>query len=329
MNKFIKLFLILTTLLIIFVSCSGESTTPTDNPTTDNPTIKSQSISKKLKLNISDATNLYIGKSTSSSSRSARAASNDTEKKLFKITEDGYVQEITYTYEVTTITEYEIPYEVEIFDEEGNVIGTTTETKKETTTEVTTETATDIQVPSDLVSLNSKYLIVCFDSDNYLVNKDDGYCYKYTNDIPTNFNNNSYCGENLVSDKDGNIYFLSNNSVKKLNISNQCPQIQNRLGIENVINHASYDGIKGISRLLYDRAIQYAKDNGYSGIISGRNLKYPEATLKVLENYLSKKVIGNDGRYYYNNERKLEQPVYLLDTQSSYKRGGKLKYYNK
>ena len=103
----------------------------------------------------------------------------------------------------------------------------------------------------------------------------------------------------------------------------------NGLGIENVINHASYDGVKGISRLLYDRAIQYAKDNGYSGIISGRNLKYPEATLKVLENYLSKKVIGNDGRYYYNNERKLEQPVYLLDTQSSYKQGGKLKYYNK
>ena len=73
------------------------------------------------------------------------------------------------------------------------------------------------------------------------------------------------------------------------------------LGIENVINHASYDGVKGISRLLYDRAIQYAKDNGYSGIISGRNLKYPEATLRVLENYPSKKVIGNDGRYYYNN----------------------------
>lgn len=103
----------------------------------------------------------------------------------------------------------------------------------------------------------------------------------------------------------------------------------NGLRIEDVHNRAAYDGIKGISRLLYDRAIQYAKDNGYSGIISGRNLKYPEATLKVLEDYLSKKVIGNDGRYKYNNETKFEQPVYLLDTQSSYKQGGKLKYYNK
>lgn len=98
----------------------------------------------------------------------------------------------------------------------------------------------------------------------------------------------------------------------------------NGLGIEDVHNNAAYDGVKGISRLLYDRAIQYAKDNGYSGIISGRNLKYPEATLKVLKNYLSKKVIGNDGVYHYKNEPQVEQPVYLLDTQSSYKEGGKL-----
>lgn len=229
MNKFIKLFLIFTSLLLIFISCSNGTNSPitlpadnptTDNPTTDNPTIKSQSVSKKLKLNITDATNLYIGKSNSTSSRSARAASNDTEKKLFKITEDGFVQEITYTYEITTVTEYEVPYEEEVYDEEGNVTGTVTKTKIETKTEVTTETTTDIQVPSSLVSLDSKYLIVCFDSDNYLVNKENGYCYKYTNDLPTNFETNSYHGENLVSDKEGNIYFLSNNSVKKLNISN-------------------------------------------------------------------------------------------------------------
>lgn len=101
------------------------------------------------------------------------------------------------------------------------------------------------------------------------------------------------------------------------------------LGIEDVHNRAAYNGVKGVSRLLYDRAIQYAKDNGYSGIISGRNLKYPEATLKVLKNYLSKKVIGNDGIYHYNNGLEVKQPVYLLDAQSSYKEGGKLKYYNK
>ena len=180
--------LLYTTLIFIFVlvSCSNGNETKTNS-----------NVSKRLMLNITDATNLYIGKSSLTSNRAVSSReSNNNVNKLFKITESGYVQEITYSYEVVEK------------DDEGNILKTST------------ETATDIQVPSDLVSLNSKYLIVCFDSDNYLVNKDDGYCYKYTNDIPKNFNNNSYCGENLVSDKDGNIYFLSNNSVKKLNISN-------------------------------------------------------------------------------------------------------------
>ena len=180
--------LLYTTLIFIFVlvSCSNGNETKTNS-----------NVSKRLMLNITDATNLYIGKSSLTQNRAVSSReSNNNVNKLFKITESGYVQEITYSYEVVEK------------DDEGNILKTST------------ETATDIQVPSDLVSLNSKYLIVCFDSDNYLVNKDDGYCYKYTNDIPKNFNNNSYCGENLVSDKDGNIYFLSNNSVKKLNISN-------------------------------------------------------------------------------------------------------------
>ena len=230
MNKFIKLFLILTTLLIIFVSCSGESTTPTDNPTTDNPTIKSQSISKKLKLNISDATNLYIGKSTSSS-RSARVASNDTEKKLFKITEDGYVQEIIYSYEVTTVTEYEIPYEVEIFDEEGNVIGTTTETKIETKTEVTTETATETFTPSSFFNINNNYLFVCFKSDSYLVRKTDGSAFSVPKEIGLPDKNGfDFLNANPIRfDDNNNIYYLYDHKIIKINLN----------GIENLTSNVA------------------------------------------------------------------------------------------
>ena len=92
--------LLYTTLIFIFVlvSCSNGNETTTNN---DNNPKTNSNVSKRLMLNITDATNLYIGKSSLTSNRAVSSReSNNNVNKLFKITESGYVQEITYSYEV-------------------------------------------------------------------------------------------------------------------------------------------------------------------------------------------------------------------------------------
>jgi hypothetical protein len=134
------------------------------------------------RMDIVNATNLFIAPSGSSTDRSA---GENQPNKLFKITEDGYIQEVTYTYE----------------DEEGNVV-----------------VSTEILSPSSIIVLNNNYLVVCFGyNNNYLVNVNSGACYKYTNDLPNpDYNKIYYRGEYIESDVSGSIYFIANNIVKKL-----------------------------------------------------------------------------------------------------------------
>ncbi|MCR5763226.1 MAG: hypothetical protein K6G00_07590 [Treponema sp.] len=133
------------------------------------------------------------------------------ENKLFKITEDGYVQEISYTYEVTSVIEYE----ENVYDENGVITGT------ETKTDVKTETATENFTPTKIIKLNKKYLIVCFSSDNYLVNSETGAAYKYANEVPYISNSLSYYyGDSVSTDSADNIYYVSSSNIVKLDVSN-------------------------------------------------------------------------------------------------------------
>ena len=140
------------------------------------------------KMNITDATNIFIAPASATAGRSARNSSSGN--KLFKITEDGYVQEVTYV------------------DEGGNPVSSTLS-------------------PTSLIILSNDYLIVSFGyNNNYLVNSNTGACYIYTNDLPNpNQNKTYYMGEYIGLDKSGNIYFISspsggNGPVRKLSISN-------------------------------------------------------------------------------------------------------------
>jgi hypothetical protein len=105
---------------------------------------------KLAKIDISNATNLFIA--PASNSRSAGRVLSDTTQKMFKITEDGYIQEVSY------------------FDENGNTI-------------------TDIQTPSDIYNVNNEYVVVCFvDDDGYLIKKSDGAVFSLKNiGIPDSF----------------------------------------------------------------------------------------------------------------------------------------------
>ena len=126
------------------------------------------------KMDIAGATNLFIASTTL-----ARSAGDTSANKLFKITEEGYVQEVTYTYE----------------DDEGNPV-----------------TSTETQSPSFILVLNSDFLVISFGHyfDNYLVNTSTGACYVYPNDLPDLYQNKSYYeGEYFGEDNSGNIYFIN------------------------------------------------------------------------------------------------------------------------
>ena len=213
MKKILRLnvLLLLAFIMISAVACSNGNDSTSGTDTTNKEKIISTA--KKLNLNLTDATNLYIGKTTSNSARAARAVDNSTVNKLFKITEDGYAQEISYTYEVTNVIEYE----ENIYDENGKITGTETKTK----TEIKTETASETFLPTKVVKLNEKYLIICFYSDNYLVNSETGDAYKYTNEIPYISNSLSYYyGESVQTDSSDNVYYVSSSKIVKLDVSN-------------------------------------------------------------------------------------------------------------
>ena len=131
MNKFIKLFLILSSLLIIFVSCSSGTTSPTtspaDNPTTDNPTTDNptQPINKLINLNllsnykanIINAKALGISKLEKNTSRAAEVVSKNY---IVKTTEEYTDSNYEYnTNQLTKVTFTKVRTEIEATESES------------------------------------------------------------------------------------------------------------------------------------------------------------------------------------------------------------------
>ncbi|MCQ2242193.1 hypothetical protein [Treponema sp.] len=216
MKYSIKSIAILSVVILLssaFIACSnGSGDSSSDAPNggigggtnsnAPNETVKSTV--RKLKLNISDATNLYIAKTTKDLTR---GGNNSTENKLFKVTEDGYAQEITYTYEVTNVIEYDVP----VYDAEGNKV----DTKKETKTEVKTETASESFVPKSITVLNGNYILVSFISDQYLVNNITGDCYEWPSSVSIDA---LWSKRDTYSDSQGNIYIVGYSDQLKYGI---------------------------------------------------------------------------------------------------------------
>ena len=154
--KRITFGLIIVLMGLAFLSCT--------NPATDTTTAKFS------KLAIIDAKTLFIAPA-GSGSRTVTSVD-----KLFKITEDGYVQEVDY------------------FDESGEVVSLITE-------------------PTAIYNVNEIYIIICFGSyEGYLIRKTDGSVYSLINvGIPHvqlqfgSFKN----ATKIQTDLNGNIYYQS------------------------------------------------------------------------------------------------------------------------
>lgn len=167
-------------LLCLVLSCDNGGSSPADS-----------SSKRQLVLNLKDSSNLYIGKSVNSGSRDIG------QNKLFKITTDGYAQEVTYSYEV------------KIYDKNGKV--------KETKT----EKATEVFNPEKIIKLNDNYILISFNySDNYLVDTKTGYCFSYPFDLPYFYPYSYYSGESVQSDEAGNIYTNDWFKILKIDITN-------------------------------------------------------------------------------------------------------------
>ncbi|MBO5731202.1 MAG: hypothetical protein J6R67_08395 [Treponema sp.] len=161
-----KGFFFILCVCMTFISCS--------NVTEDKNDVRSNDSVLKF-LDIQNAKNLYIGTSNSGT-RSARNAA--TTQKLFKITEEGYVEEVKYL----------------------------DENKKEITIS---------QQPTVIQNVNDDYIFVGFGwsgyvESSYLVRKTDGAVFDMTkagnpNEIYNDFKNS----QRIKTDGKNNMYFLS------------------------------------------------------------------------------------------------------------------------
>jgi len=133
---------------------------------------------------------------------------------FYMITDTGNIQEVTYTYKDefdNTVTK----------DEGGNIV-----IKDKDGIDITNEVEGNVVIPSftpnDIIVLNDDYFIAT-GNNNYLINSETGACYKYTDDIPFDFNKHfgRFCGEIIANDRNRNIYFISSSpwSIKKLSIA--------------------------------------------------------------------------------------------------------------
>lgn len=188
--------ILLVTLLLFLFSCNGGVETPnsSSNSNTNTSGNSNTNSSKQLVLDLKDASTIYIGKSSQSSSRDV--GNGSSQNKIFKVTEDGYSQEVTYYYEIV------------IYDEKGDVV----ETK--------TEKVTEVMVPEKLIKLNDNYLIVSFGyTNNYLVDTKTGYCFNYPFELPYVDTRNIFTGDSIQSDEEGNIYYFADQKIIKIIIS--------------------------------------------------------------------------------------------------------------
>lgn len=167
----LKLFLKATSVLLLIICiCACAQPADSNNGPSKKPILSN--------IAITDASNLFIA-SISSSSRAT------TTNKLFKITESGYVQEVT-------IKESYI-------DDDGNEVESTT---------------TSDYTPTAIYNINSSFVMVGFkyyyDTNYYLVRKTDGSVFTLDNvghpvDFPQrdNFINSKI----IQTDADGNLYY--------------------------------------------------------------------------------------------------------------------------
>lgn len=258
-------------LLMNFASCSDD----------DEEEYFDSKISNLKFLSIENAKNLYI-----STDNTAGRAASDT-KKIFKITEDGYTEEVKY------------------LDEDNK------------------EVSLGYTQPCAIQPVNDEYIFVGFGyggnsiSSSYLVRKTDGTVFSLANAGNPDKISSSYKNEKLLkTDKNNNLYFLSydyssgsGQKVVKVNLS----------GIESL----SATTVSASTDYLYNFDVDWNGNVIYEGYLTSdssnavRRLRKANGGLANLsENNAC--WIGLDGNIYYksNSQADYKEPEYDSETNS-------------
>lgn len=238
-------------LLMNFASCSDD----------DEEEYFDSKISNLKFLSIENAKNLYI-----STDNTAGRAASDT-KKIFKITEDGYTEEVKY------------------LDEDNK------------------EVSLGYTQPCAIQPVNDEYIFVGFGyggdsiSSSYLVRKTDGAVFSLVNAGNPYKIYNSYKNEKLLkTDKNNNLYFLSYGSgiqkVVKVNLSGI-----DSLSATTVSASTDYVNIFDVDwngNVIYDGYLASASSNPVNRL---RKANGGVVNLSTVSTYW----IGLDGNIYYKS----------------------------
>ncbi len=172
--------------------CSAPISCSKQGPTGQGNKIQT-AVPRLASLNIADAKSLFIAKKTGAAKRRVVTAADSTADTtitdtttLFKITNNGYVVEVSY------------------LDSAGDTL------------------RTSVNMPSGLFNVSDTWLTVSFeDNSTYLVRKSDGAAF-IGNELPSEANNNfSLAGDAISQDNDGNFYYITGNNSElvKLTVS--------------------------------------------------------------------------------------------------------------
>ncbi|WP_406034930.1 hypothetical protein [Treponema saccharophilum] len=247
-------------LLMNFASCSDD----------DEEEYFDSKISNLKFLSIENAKNLYI-----STDNTAGRAASDT-KKIFKITEDGYTEEVKY------------------LDEDNK------------------EVSLGYTQPCAIQPVNDEYIFVGFGyggnsiSSSYLVRKTDGTVFSLENAGNPDKISSSYKNEKLLkTDKNNNLYFLSYGSgikkVVKVNLS----------GIDSL----SATTVSASTDYVYNFDVDWNGNVIYKGYLTSdssnavRRLRKANGGLANLSEN-NALWIGLDGTIYYFNGSKYDSTTY-------------------
>lgn len=175
-----KYLLMIACVMCLLPACNNVKNNP-EEP--ENP----EQNSTLAKMDITDATTIFLAPASSHVNKVRGIATEENNLILYKITNNGIVQEVTYV------------------DENGNEL-------------------TEEYIPEELHMVqNSNYFFVKFRTKQYLVNKQTGAVYETSNIIieTTQYGNAYFANSpSVVVDKTGNMYYKYNRRVHKIDVSN-------------------------------------------------------------------------------------------------------------
>ena len=269
-------------LMVLLAGCPDIGGSGSNDNSNGNNNNGNDNNKQPAKLSIANATALFIApRGVNGSIRSARAVT-DEKTVLYKVTETGAVEEVTW---------YEL-------DDEGNEI---------TVTETTT------YEPETIHNVNAEYIIVCFNGGpgDCLVRKSDGAVFSLANTgRPTN-TGGFWINQRLIfTDDAGGIYYtIAGSTVIKIDTTD----LSNISSVQYspAMDYIHYFAVDGVGNMLY-RGMNSANGNYVnrlrkaSGYVQNITMGYIDSSFNGTEGIW----VGPDKCLYYFDESECNDSPY-------------------